>query len=131
MSTEWHRSIRRSLAPAALAAAFVLLTGMMLHHGWSSYHQDIELTYRGVITANDIGNPHTYIDLRVQQRSWTDPRAKAYDSIPEWNVVLAPVSRMRSRGMTDNSWLDVGDTVTVVGYPHRTVGREMRAEGSS
>lgn len=121
------RSIRAA-AVAMAATAVLLLTGMTLHHGWANYHQDIELTYRGVITSNDIGNPHTYIDLRVNEREWEDRRAAAYDGVEEWNVVLAPLTRMRNRGMTDDSMLAVGDTVTVVGYPHRRVAREMRAE---
>lgn len=113
---------------ATVAAAAFLLTGMVLHHGWSNYNQDITLTYGGVITANDIGNPHTYIDLRVHEREWEDERGADYDQVEEWNVVLAPLSRMRNRGMTDDSMLAVGDTVTVVGYPHKTVDQEMRAE---
>jgi hypothetical protein len=125
---ERNRLSMRKAAVAMTAAASLLLTGMTLHHGWANYHQDIELTYRGVITANAIGNPHTYIDLRVHDRQWTDERAAAYDRVEEWNVVLAPLSRMRSRGMADDSMLAVGDTVTVVGYPHRSVEREMRAE---
>jgi hypothetical protein len=115
-------------AVVAVAAAVLLLTGMTLHHGWANYHQDIELTYDGVITTNDIGNPHTYIDLHVHERQWTDERAADYDEVEEWNVVLAPLTRMRNRGMADDSMLAVGDTVTVVGYPHRTEEREMRAE---
>ena len=126
MTRKKARSIPRAIAVAA--GAVLLLTGMTVHHGWSNYHQDIELTYRGVITANDIGNPHTYIDLRVHGRQWKNERGAAYARVPEWNVVLAPLSRMQRRGMTDNSMLAVGDTVTVVGYPHRTVDREMRAE---
>jgi hypothetical protein len=118
----------RKAAVAAVAAAALLLTGMTLHHGWANYHQDVELTYVGVITSNDIGNPHTYIDLRVLERSWKVQRGAEYDRVAEWNVVLAPLTRMRSRGLADNSMLGVGDTVTVVGYPHRSVEREMRAE---
>jgi hypothetical protein len=127
MSVQRPWSIRKA-AVAAVATAVLLLTGMTLHHGWAHYHQDVELTYRGVITANSIGNPHTYIDLRVHDRQWKVERAAAYDGVEEWNVVLAPLNRMRNRGMTDNSMLAVGDTITVVGYPHRTVEREMRAE---
>lgn len=127
MSERTPRFIRTT-ASASLAAAFLLLTGMTFHHGWNNYHQDIELTYVGVIKTNDIGNPHTYIDLQVSDRRSTDDRAGAYDGVQEWNVVLAPVSRMRSRGMDRDALLDVGSTVTVVGYPHRSVEREMRAE---
>jgi hypothetical protein len=109
-------------------AAILLLSGMTLHHGWANYHQDIALTYVGVITSSDIGNPHTYIDIRVTERSWEDERGARYDEVEEWNVVLAPLTRMRSRGMTDNAQLAEGSTVTVVGYPHRSVEKEMRAE---
>lgn len=128
MSIRRHGLERRGAAALSVGAALLVLSGMTFHHGWSNYHQDIELTYRGVIESNDIGNPHSYIDLRVHDREWTDERAEAYDEIGDWNVVLAPVTRMRNRGMTDDAMLDVGDTVTVVGYPHRSVEAEMRAE---
>lgn len=95
----------------------LVLTGMAFHHGWANYDQDNELEYTGIILSNDIGNPHTYIDLEVIGEE---------DMV--WEVVLAPVTRMRNRGMTDDAMLAVGDTVTVVGYPHRTVEDEMRAE---
>ena len=117
---------RRAAVAAALAALFVL-SGWSIHHGWSNYHQDIELTYTGVITANDIGNPHTYIDLDVQERGG-ETAARAYDDREDWNVVLAPLSRMESRGMQNTDGLAVGQTVTVVGYPHRETRAEMRAE---
>jgi hypothetical protein len=94
--------------------------GALLHHGWANYHQDRELDYTGIILDNDIGNPHTYIDFRVID----NPDAE----VREWEVVLAPVTRMRNRGMTDDAMLAVGDTVRVVGYPHRTIENEMRAE---
>ncbi|TVQ03428.1 MAG: hypothetical protein EA359_09560 [Balneolaceae bacterium] len=95
-------------------------TGAVLHHGWANYDQDTVLDYEGIILSNDIGNPHTYIDLKV-----INPEDAEID---EWEVVLAPLTRMRNRGMTDNAMLAVGDTVRVVGYPHRTIENEMRAE---
>jgi hypothetical protein len=101
----------------------VLLTvaaGAVLHHGWANYDQDTELDYYGTILSNDIGNPHTYIDFKVISDEDVE--------IDEWEVVLAPVTRMRNRGMTDDSMLAVGDTVRVVGYPHRSIENEMRAE---
>lgn len=124
------RSISTWTAAGVVSAAVLVLTGMTFHHGWTSYHQDVELTYVGVITSNDIGNPHTYIDLTVtrNESDSEDDRVRSYDDISEWNVVLAPLSRMQSRGMSDNAMLDLGSTVTVVGYPHRNVDQEMRAE---
>jgi hypothetical protein len=98
----------------------LLTAGAVLHHGWANYHQDRELDYTGIILDNDIGNPHTYIDFKVIDNDEAE--------LKEWEVVLAPVTRMRNRGMTDDSMLAVGDTVRVVGYPHRTIENEMRAE---
>ena len=104
-----------------LLLTFSLLTaGAVLHHGWANYHQDREMDYTGIILNNDIGNPHTYIDFRVIDNEEA--------AVKEWEAVLAPVTRMRNRGMTDDSMLAVGDTVRVVGYPHRTIENEMRAE---
>ena len=44
-----------------------------------------------------------------------------------WLVVLAPPSRMTSRGLPASK-LAVGATATVVGYPNKTDDEEMRAE---
>jgi hypothetical protein len=94
-----------------------LLVGIIFHHGWANYDQDNTLEYTGVILSNDIGNPHTYIDFEVIDE----------DNMV-WEVVLAPLSRMRNRGFSNDSMLSVGDTITVVGYQHRTIENEMRAE---
>lgn len=98
----------------------LLVAGNVRHHGWVNYDQDTILDYEGVIMSNDIGNPHTFIDLKV-----INPEDVVN---AEWEIVLAPLTRMRNRGMTDNAMLAVGDTVRVVGYPHRTNENEMRAE---
>ena len=44
-----------------------------------------------------------------------------------WLAVLAPPSRMKSRGLSEEM-LKVGTTATVVGYPHRENPDEVRAE---
>jgi len=44
-----------------------------------------------------------------------------------WLVVLAPPTRMESRGLPASK-LQVGAKATVVGYPHRSNAEEMRAE---
>lgn len=109
----------RSLSVIICAALFTG-AGAVLHHGWSNYDQDTVHDFYGVILANDIGNPHTYIDFEVIGEEEVE--------IKEWKVVLAPATRMRNRGMTDDAMLAVGDTVRVVGYPHRSTKDEMRAE---
>lgn len=103
-----------------ISLAGFLISGTILHHGWSNYNQDEVLDYTGIILSNDIGNPHTYIDLEVVGEEDVE--------IKEWKVVLAPLTRMRNRGLTDDSMLAVGDTVRVVGYAHKTTEDEMRAE---
>ncbi|MCC5940155.1 MAG: hypothetical protein JJU37_01325 [Balneolaceae bacterium] len=117
---EWIKSKNRSYLLTAMLI-LVFAAGAMLHHGWANYHQDRELDYTGIILSNDIGNPHTYIDFKVTE-------AEGEVEVDEWEVVLAPVTRMRNRGLSDDSMLAVGDTVRVVGYPHRTIKNEMRAE---
>ncbi|WP_199535536.1 DUF6152 family protein [Rhodohalobacter sp. SW132] len=107
-------------ASVFLCAAAFIAAGTVLHHGWANYDADKEMDYNGIIQSNDIGNPHTYIDIEVIGEEEIE--------IKEWKVVLAPVTRMRNRGMTDDSMLAVGDTVRVVGYPHRNIENEMRAE---
>jgi hypothetical protein len=44
-----------------------------------------------------------------------------------WLVVLAPPTRMESRGLAASK-LKVGTRATVVGYPHGSDPGEMRAE---
>lgn len=105
----------------ATCAAMLVLAGFVLHHGWANYDQETVLDYTGIILSNTIANPHTYIDFEVIGGG-------EEIEVREWNVVLAPVTRMRNRGLSDDAMLAVGDTVRVVGYPHRTIKTEMRAE---
>lgn len=92
------------LCPAAIASA---------HHGWSGYDADQVLTIEGTITALAYRNPHVTIGLKTAPKTW--------------EIVLAPPFRMQSRGLPDGA-LKVGDTVTVIGYPHKTEQTELRAE---
>lgn len=84
-----------------------------LHHGWSSYDQTKPLNFTGKIVTTGYESPHGMIELQVEKKKWT--------------VVLAPPSRMESRGLTKDM-LKVGATATVLGYPHLKVKDEMRAE---
>ena len=93
----------------ALAGAAPLFA----HHGWSGYDSQKVLTLTGPLMRVDYRNPHVLIDLKVGDKSW--------------NVVLAPSTRMHSRGLPDGS-LKVGETVTVVGYQHKIEAGELRAE---
>jgi len=83
------------------------------HHGWSSYDGSKEMTLTGAIKESGYEHPHGHVKLEVPGKTW--------------RVVLAPPSRMQSRGLPAAS-LAAGKQATVVGYPHRTEADELRAE---
>lgn len=99
---------------AAAAAALVLAPlAAFAHHGWSDYDADQVLTLPGVVKVSHYGNPHAAITL--------ESGGKTYE------VVLAPVSRMESRGASKDA-VAVGKSLTVVGYPSKSHPGEIRAE---
>jgi hypothetical protein len=104
----------RATACAPLALA-ILANTALAHHGWSEYNEKVPLTVPGTITESNYTNPHGTIRLR------------ATDGGKVWDVVLAPVSRMQTRGLTE-AMLKPGTIVTVLGYQHRQAEAEMRAE---
>ena len=83
------------------------------HHGWSGYDSTKELTLTGTIKESGYEHPHGHVRLATPGKVWL--------------VVLAPPSRMTSRGLPASK-LAVGATATVVGYPNKTNNEEMRAE---
>jgi hypothetical protein len=98
--------------------AFVLLFLLSVafipfHHGWADYDQNTVLDFTGTIQQSTYENPHAI--------------AKVSDKKKTWNVVLAPVSRLQERGVSADM-LKKGTSVRVVGYPHREIKDEMRAE---
>ncbi|AUL14105.1 DUF6152 family protein [Bordetella bronchiseptica] len=104
-------TIRHLLAAGGLAAA--LAAPAWAHHGWSSYDADQTLTIEAPLTEVRYRNPHAEVKVDYQGASW--------------DVVLAPVSRMESRGLAKDA-LAVGKTVTIVGYPRKDGTHEVRAE---
>lgn len=100
--------MKRCLLLAALAA-----TPALAHHGWSEYDANRPLNLAGTIESSSYTQPHGHVRLKTDRGSW--------------DVVLAPPSRMESRGLTQ-SMLAPGNHAVVYGYPHRTNSSEMRAE---
>ena len=98
-----------------LPALFILLLFSYSpdHHGWANYNQKDTLDYTGVIEEFTYENPHA--TAKVKHRNKT------------WFVVLAPTSRMESRGVPVDK-LKQGASLRVVGYPHKKIKNEMRAE---
>lgn len=93
---------------AWLSAAF-----LPFHHGWADYDQNTVLDYTGTVQQVTYENPHAIAKITDKKKTWT--------------VVLAPISRLQERGLTAEM-LKKGTSVRVVGYPHRELKNEMRAE---
>lgn len=96
-----------------IGAALICFSFSLLHHGWSSYDQKKVLNLEGEIVEYSYDNPHGMLKFKSGDKTWT--------------VVLAPPSRMQSRGLEESA-LKEGVKATVVGYPHLKVEDEMRAE---
>ncbi len=103
----------RALPALALGATLLIAAPLAAHHGWGAYDAARTLELQGTVKEIHYGNPHGTMQLEVPGKTWF--------------VILAPPSRMRSRGLTPEM-VAVGKTVTVVGYPHRTDEQELRAE---
>lgn len=101
--------IRLLLLLLTLAGAPLALA----HHGWSAYDSQQTLTMETEVRELRYRNPHAELTIEHQGR--------------EWRVVLAPLSRLESRGLPESD-LQPGKTVTVVGYPRRDGTAELRAE---
>ena len=97
-----------------LAAGLILSTGSVFaHHGWSEYQADKPLDLSGIIEQAGYEQPHGFLRLKTATKTWL--------------VVLAPPSRMESRGLAREK-LVPGQKATVHGYPHRSKGDDLRAE---
>lgn len=83
------------------------------HHGWANYDQNKVLDFKGKIEEFTFENPHA--------------TARVKDKKKIWLVVLAPTSRMQSRGVPVDK-LKKGSVLHVVGYPHKEKKNELRAE---
>lgn len=94
--------------------AIVSTPQVLAHHGWSEYDNQQTLNLTGIIRTIGYDSPHVVIELET-------------DDSKLWRAVLAPPSRMQNRGLAENE-LKVGETVQLVGYPHRSDSGEMRAE---
>lgn len=103
--------IQKNILPVLIL--FFCIAFKPLHHGWAEYNQDKTLDYVGTIQKSTYENPHTTAHVKHGKKTWL--------------VILAPVSRMQARGVTADM-LKPGNTVQVVGYPHKKIKSEMRAE---
>ncbi len=98
-----------------VAAAFLLaaLLPASAHHGWGSYDAGKMVTVEGKIVTSRYENPHVTLTVEAQDKTWT--------------LTLAPVSRMRNRGATEEL-VAPGKVITAVGYVSTRDPDELRAE---
>lgn len=96
-----------------LAAALAIPAAAFAHHGWSSYDTDKVLRLETRFTSVSWANPHGTATMNWRGR--------------QWNVVLAPVSRMEARGLAPQM-VAPGKRVRLVGYPRKDGTREIRIE---
>jgi|SRR5690554_1150512 len=100
----------KNIIPVSL---LLLASFTILHHGWANYDQETVLDYTSVVEEPVYENPHCTMKITHEDK--------------EWLVILAPATRMKSRGITAEM-LKEDVPVRVVGYPHKKVDGEMRAE---
>jgi hypothetical protein len=101
----------------AIALSALLVTGsaaaVRAHHGWGSYDTTKPITVVGPIETSKFEMPHVTITVKASEKVW--------------RVVLAPTTRMLSRG-APAEFVAVGKIVSAYGYPSTVEGDEMRAE---
>jgi hypothetical protein len=83
------------------------------HHGWGSYDAAKKFVIEAPVDHVEWENPHVHLMLAHESATWT--------------IVLAPISRMRNRGLAPEM-IDAGTPVSVEGYPSTRTTHEMRAE---
>ena len=98
----------------AFAAALALVPAAALaHHGWSSYDAEKTIKVTGKLTDVVWRQPHGEAKIAYQGKTWV--------------VILAPTSRMESRGLTQ-AMVGPQNEVTLEGYPRKDGTPEMRIE---
>jgi hypothetical protein len=103
----------RNLFVASGVILALLSGGAAAHHGWGSYYDSRKMTIQGPVKHLQWQNPHVHIRL--------DHEGK------EWEIVLAPITRMQLRGLSPDM-LAHGTMIAAQGYPSKRVENEMRAE---
>jgi len=100
-----------------LVSTFVVMVAVpviaLAHHGWNEYDASQPLKLTGTIDSVGYENPHGFVMLKASDKTW--------------EAILAPPSRMESRGLT-RDLLKAGATATIEGFPSKKKPDEMRAE---
>jgi hypothetical protein len=106
------RDLTRHLA--IVSTVIFLATGpdVLAHHSAAAeYDLDKTVTVQGVVTKIEWTNPHVYVYVDVKD---------ANGQVVNWALAGASPIALYRDGVHKDS-LKIGDSVTVVGYPARTV----------
>ena len=93
--------------------AMFAASSALAHHGWSEYDAGRPMQLAGIVEQSSYAQPHGTLRLKTAERTWL--------------VVLAPPTRMDSRGLTPEM-VKSGAQVSVYGYPRCDNTAELRAE---
>ena len=104
--------MRNLFASWLVATAAIVTFPAMAHHGWSGYEEKAQKN-EGTVKSSKYENPHGTLELEAAGKTL--------------HVVLAPTSRMQSRGLTE-PMLKAGTKVTVEAYRKKGEPSELRAE---
>lgn len=91
----------------------LLAAAAWAHHGWSSYDASKVMKFDAALAEVRYRNPHAEVEVDHDGKRWL--------------VILAPISRMESRGLASDA-LEKGKTITIEGYPRSDGTSELRAE---
>jgi hypothetical protein len=108
---------RRFLLVRALAILAALTAApAMSHHSPVAFDLDVtDFAVTGEIEYVDMRNPHSIIELRVEE---------ADGSTKQWHIEFSSVNLLLRRGW-DFDRIKVGDTVTCIGNPSRNGDDKM------
>lgn len=98
---------------AAYALIVTLPAVAPAHHGWSTYDSTQTVTVDAAVKEIRWANPHGAISIDYKGA--------------QWNVLLAPLSRMESRGLNE-AMLKPGTKVTLIGQPRSDGTKELKIQ---
>ena len=103
----------RLLAVAAALTAALAPAAALAHHGWDAYDAAKPVKITAPLTNISWSNPHGAAKVAYQGKSWT--------------VLLAPIARMESRGLT-RARLSAAKSVTLEGQARTDGVAELKLE---
>lgn len=112
----------RFFIPLALGAAALVSGAALAHHSFAVFFDSQKsVSITGVVKEFRFVNPHGLIRLVVMNEQ---------GAAQEWKVETNSPSILRRRGWTPES-LQIGEKVTIVGWPARDGSRYARLRGAT